>query len=123
RSLRYHTKTTVGDSLARITGDCWCVNGLADALLLTPIQSIVMIVAMAIIMARMDPWLTIVALIVAPLMVVLLFKLRASIHAAAHSKREVDVRIQSHVQQMLTGIAVVQAFGQEQRERDRFDGF
>jgi ATP-binding cassette subfamily B protein len=42
---------------------------------------------------------------------------------AARLKREIETRIQSHIQQTLTGIPVVQAFGQEDRERQRFESF
>jgi ATP-binding cassette subfamily B protein/subfamily B ATP-binding cassette protein MsbA len=45
------------------------------------------------------------------------------LRAAARLKREVETRLQSHIQQTLTGIPVVQAFGQEDRERSRFTRF
>jgi ATP-binding cassette subfamily B protein/subfamily B ATP-binding cassette protein MsbA len=38
-------------------------------------------------------------------------------------KREIESRIQSHIQQTLTGIPVVQAFAQEDREQKRFERF
>jgi ATP-binding cassette subfamily B protein/subfamily B ATP-binding cassette protein MsbA len=42
---------------------------------------------------------------------------------AARLKREIESRIQAHIQQTLTGIPVVQAFVQEDRERARFKQF
>ena len=43
--------------------------------------------------------------------------------AAARLKREIETRIQSHIQQTLTGIPVVQAFVQEERGREQFQRF
>jgi ATP-binding cassette subfamily B protein/subfamily B ATP-binding cassette protein MsbA len=45
------------------------------------------------------------------------------LRAAAKLKREIESRIQSHIQQTLTGIPVVQAFVQEEREHDRFQRY
>jgi ATP-binding cassette subfamily B protein/subfamily B ATP-binding cassette protein MsbA len=45
------------------------------------------------------------------------------LRAAAKLRREIESRIQSHVQQTLTGIPVVQAFGQEEREQEKFERF
>src|SRR5262249_26869581 len=45
------------------------------------------------------------------------------LRAAARLKREIESRIQSHIQQTLTGIPVVQAFAQEEREEARFEHF
>ena len=42
------------------------------------------------------------------------------IRAAARARREIESRLQSHVQQTLTGIQVVQAFAQEDDEQRRF---
>ena len=43
--------------------------------------------------------------------------------AAAKLKREIEIRMQAHIQQTLTGIPVVQAFVQEEREHQRFQQF
>jgi len=45
------------------------------------------------------------------------------LRAAAKLRREIESRIQAHIQQTLTGIPVVQAFGQEEREQEKFEKF
>ncbi|MEO6456874.1 MAG: ABC transporter ATP-binding protein, partial [Chloroflexia bacterium] len=45
------------------------------------------------------------------------------IKAAAHARRRVESRLQSHVQQILSGVPIVQAFAQEEREQLRFKEF
>src|SRR4051812_23714823 len=66
QSLRFHARHPVGDSMSRIMTDSWCVYNVVESLLLTPGQAIVTLIAMVIIMARMDARLTVVSLIVAP---------------------------------------------------------
>jgi ATP-binding cassette subfamily B protein/subfamily B ATP-binding cassette protein MsbA len=64
--------------------------------------------------------LTLLSLAVAPLIALSSVLMGRRLRTTARAHREIESRIQSHVQQTLTGIGVVQAFTQEQREHDRF---
>jgi ATP-binding cassette, subfamily B, bacterial len=120
RSLLFHGRTPVGDSLSRITGDSWCIYKLVDALLFSPAAAGIMAIGMVVLMAVLDPRLTLLALAVAPFMAGSSFLLRGPLRATVRARREIEARIQSHVQRSLSGIQVVQAFTQEERERQRF---
>jgi ATP-binding cassette subfamily B protein/subfamily B ATP-binding cassette protein MsbA len=120
RSLLFHGRTPVGDSLSRITGDSWCVYKLVDALLFSPAAAAVMMIGMVVLMVGLDPRLALLALVVAPFMAGSSFLLRGPLRAAVRGRREIEARIQSHVQRTLSGVQVVQAFTQEERERQRF---
>ena len=54
RSLLFHSRNCVGDSLSRITGDSWCVYKVVDALLFTPGYALVMLVGMVVLLANLD---------------------------------------------------------------------
>jgi ATP-binding cassette subfamily B protein/subfamily B ATP-binding cassette protein MsbA len=123
RSLLFHSRNSVGDSLSRITGDSWCVYKAVDAMLFTPKYAIIMIVGMLVIMAQMDPGLTLLAVAVAPVMALTAVVLGRRIRKAARRKREFESRIQALVQQTLAGLPVVQAFAQERRQHRRFRAF
>jgi ATP-binding cassette, subfamily B, bacterial len=123
RSLLFHSRNSVGDTMSRITGDCWAVHKVIDELLFTPAHALLTIVAMVFLMSRLDGTLTWIALVTAPLMVAASMLLGKPLRAAAKLKREIESRIQSHIQQTLTGIPVVQAFAQEGREQQRFEKF
>jgi ATP-binding cassette subfamily B protein/subfamily B ATP-binding cassette protein MsbA len=122
-SLVFHKRNSVGDLMGRVTTDSWCVYQLVDTLLVTPIHALLTMVAMIVLMAQLNGKLTLVALGLAPLMVAASFLLGKPLRAAARLKREVESRLSSHIQQTLTGIPVVQAFGQEERESTRFTSF
>src|SRR5438445_1200710 len=74
-------------------------------------------------MAHLDTTLMVFSLLLAPFMVGASFLVGKRLRAAAKLKREIESRIQSHIQQTLTGIPVVQAFAQEDREYTRFEQF
>jgi len=123
RSLLFHSRNSVGDTMSRITVDCWAVHKVLDALCFAPAHALLTIVAMIALMSRLDTTLTWIALITAPLMVAASFFVGKPLRAAAKLKREIESRIQAHIQQTLTGIPVVQAFGQEEREQEKFEKF
>jgi ABC-type multidrug transport system fused ATPase/permease subunit len=123
RSLLYHSRNSAGDVVSRITGDCWCVNQLVESLVFAPGHALLTSALMVFLMAELDGSLTLLALAIAPLMVAASFIVGKPLQLAAKLKREIESRIQAHVQQTLTGIPVVQAFVQEEHERARFKQF
>jgi ATP-binding cassette subfamily B protein/subfamily B ATP-binding cassette protein MsbA len=120
RSLLFHSRTTVGDLMSRITGDSWCVYNVANALLFTPLHAAVMVVGMAVILWRLNPTLAALSVGVTPLLAVAAVRLGRRARAAAHLQRESESHIEAHVQQTLGGIPVVQSFAQEDRHLRRF---
>jgi ATP-binding cassette subfamily B protein/subfamily B ATP-binding cassette protein MsbA len=121
RSLLFHSRNPVGDSMSRITGDSWSAYKVVDTLLLTPSYALVLAAATVAVMARLDLRLTLLALAVAPVIAGSSFLIGRPVRLAARARREIEARLQSHLQQTLSGIPVVQAFAQEQREQQRFE--
>jgi ATP-binding cassette, subfamily B, bacterial len=123
RSLLFYSRTSVGELMSRVTGDCWAVYQLADTLLFAPIHALLTTAVMIFLMSRLDPTLTWISLIAAPFMIGASFLIGKPLREASSQRREAETKLQSHVQQILSGIPVVQAFAQEERERSRFQGF
>src|SRR5437899_4686001 len=123
RSLLFHARNSVGDTMSRITTDSWCAYQVVETLFFTPGHALLTMLLMVFLMAQLDGTLTMMSLAVAPFMVGASFLVGKPLRAAARLKREIESRIQSHIQQTLTGIPVVQAFVQEERERERFEQF
>jgi len=123
RSLLFHIRNSVGDTMGRITTDSWCAYQVVETLFFTPGHALLTMLLMVFLMAQLDGTLTILSLAVAPFMVGASFLVGKPLRAAARLKRDIETRIQSHIQQTLTGIPVVQAFVQEERERERFERF
>jgi ATP-binding cassette subfamily B protein len=123
RSLSFHSRNEVGDSISRVMVDSWCVYQLLDTVVFAPFHALLTMGGMLVLMAFLQPVLMLISLAVVPLMVGASFLLGEKLRAAAKKKREIETRIQSHIQQTLTGMPVVQAFAQEEREDERFRQF
>jgi ATP-binding cassette, subfamily B, bacterial len=123
RSIVFHTTKPIGDSISRIAGDSWAVHQVVDSLLFSPVHASFYIIGMVVLMARMDAGLTLVAVAAAPLMAVGSLAAARAVRRASTRQRQVDSALNSHVQQTLSGISVVQSFGQEQRHHLRFRRF
>ena len=120
RSLPAHASQSVGDAMGRIAVDSWSVHAVLQTLLFAPGHALVTIIAMVVVMARLDVGLTLLALTVAPLMSAAAWIFGRPIREAAKARRDIESRIQSHVHQTLTGVNVVQAFAREEDEQRRF---
>ena len=119
-SLLFHKRHAVGDTMSRVTVDSWCVYQVVDTFVFAPGHALLTIAGMIFLMAKLDATMTILALVVAPLMVAASLGMGKPLRTAARIKREIEGRIQAHIQQTLTGIPVVQTFAQEERESLRF---
>ena len=120
QSLADHRRRATGDALARVTGDSWVVHTILDGLVFAPLHAVILTVGMLWLMVRLDAPLTLVGLAAVPLVGGLAFVLSRPIQAAGRRRRAVESSLQSHVHQTLTGVAVVQAYGMEARQRRRF---
>src|SRR5437867_1493252 len=123
RSLPFHARGSVGDTISRITGVSWCVYQVLDALCFGPLHAVLNMAAMIVLMPQLDGVLTLLSLVTAPLVLGASFLVGKPLRAAAKLKREMETRIQAQIQRTLTGIPVVQAFTQEEREHHRFEQF
>jgi ATP-binding cassette, subfamily B, bacterial len=120
RSLHFHSQNSVGDSMARITGDSWSVFTLVETLVFGPALALVTTVTVLVVLLRMDPLLTLVGLAAAPGAALVSLAMGRRIRRAARQQRDIQGEIQSHVQRTLAGMPVVQSFAGEERHSRRF---
>jgi ATP-binding cassette subfamily B protein/subfamily B ATP-binding cassette protein MsbA len=65
-SLAFHSRRPVGDSVARVTGDPYCLQMLVNGTALPVAQSLLTLVSMFAVMWRLEPSLALLALGVVP---------------------------------------------------------
>jgi ATP-binding cassette subfamily B protein/subfamily B ATP-binding cassette protein MsbA len=123
RSLLFHRSTALADVMSRVTADSWCIYKLVDALLMAPAKAMVFAIGVAAIMFQINASLAGVALLAAPLMAVATVMFGKRLRSASREQLAQEIQIQSHVQQVLSGLNVVQSFGQEHRENREFIDF
>jgi ATP-binding cassette subfamily B protein len=119
-SLRFHTTRSVGDLIARIMRDSYCMYVLVLEALLPVLHSVGMLLAMFIIMWQLDPSLTLVSLGVAPFLVLSIKIFANPMRERSRAHRDLEGQMTSLVQQTLTAIPAVQAYTREELEHARF---
>ncbi len=118
--LRFHSSKSVGDNIRRVTLDCGCVSTIVRDALLPVLSALFSLLAMFSVMWKVDPVLTLIALVVVPYLA-LVFRLYAKpMMERNYHEQEVEGKIYDQVEQTFAAIPIVQAFGREAENDRRF---
>jgi ATP-binding cassette, subfamily B, bacterial len=118
-SLRYHSRKPVGDSIRRVTNDTAFISTLIQGAMLPIATALLTLAGMFVVMWRMSPLLTLVAVAVVPLMAGGFALYSNRMLERSYAQQSADGRVYDVVEQTLSAIPVVQAFGQEERNEGR----
>jgi ATP-binding cassette subfamily B protein len=119
-SISYHDSQGTSDSIYRIQYDASAVRQIAIGSVIPLVAASVTVASMVYVTLRLDWQLALVALAVSPILFILIRIYRQRLRLQAREIKKYESTIQSVVQEVLTGLRVVKAFGQEDRERERF---
>ena len=119
-SLSFHANRQVGDLLYRLTADTYAVQTLTMNGVFPIVSASMFLGGMTLVLTRLDPVLTLVALAVCPVLFVAIRRMAGRISDESVSARELESGVYSIVQHGLSAIRVVQAFTQEESEHRRF---
>lgn len=111
----YHTKQPVADSLNRLTVDTWCVFSIAQSILITPVQNIITITVVSVIAWQLDPYLTLVSLIIAPILGLSTVVFGGRIKKYSIDLREKQSSLMTFVHRTLGSMPLVTAFSSQER--------
>jgi ATP-binding cassette subfamily B protein/subfamily B ATP-binding cassette protein MsbA len=117
-SLRFHARKSVGDSIRRVMTDSACVSILIRDAFLPIVASAVSLVTMLVVMWRLEPRLTLVAIAVVPWMVLVVRRYMHPLLEKSYAEQEAEGRMYDVVEGTLAAMPVIQAYGLEP-ERDR----
>jgi ATP-binding cassette subfamily B protein len=109
-----------GDLIFRLTSDVKTMRDLLAEHQQKLVTYGLTFVATAAIMARLNWRLTLLGLSVVPVIWIVSWRFSRSIRAAARQKRTSEGAVASAVHENLSGLAVIQAFAQEDQEKRRF---
>ena len=120
-SLSYHDSKQTGDLISRVTSDIDSIQSfIASGLLGVAINSLTLI-GMIGIMLYINWRFTLIALSVAPVLFGVVFSYTRRIKKASREVRKKEGEIVSVIQEVLTSIRVVKAFGREDYEQRRLE--
>ena len=119
-SLAYHDRVGTADSTYRVQQDARALQYIAVESLISLVTAFTTLVAMIYVTALIDLQLALVALAIAPLLFLSARHYRPRMRTVSREVKRLESGALSVVQEVLTGLRVVKAFGQEDREQDRF---
>jgi ATP-binding cassette, subfamily B, bacterial len=120
-SLSYHDTRGTADTVYRIQHDAPALQFIAVDGVIPFVSAAITLVAMIAVTARLDAQLAVVALVIAPALFLLSRRYRRLLRSQSRHAKSLESTTFSVVQEILGALRVVKAFGQEQRERQRFE--
>jgi ATP-binding cassette subfamily B protein len=116
-----HDELQTGQLVSRASSDVALLQGLLSFLpLLT--GNLVMLVVSVVVMAVLSPLLTVAVLLVIPAVLLAATRLRTTVFPASWDAQQQAAEVAGVVEEAVSGVRVVKAFGQEQRELGRLTG-
>jgi ATP-binding cassette, subfamily B, bacterial len=119
-SLAYHDRKGVTDSIYRIQYDAPAIQWVSIQGVIPIVTAGFTVLGMMYVMARIDWQLVLVAVLVAPMMFGITQIFRPHIRREWSKVKSIESSTMSGLQEALSALRVVKAFGQEERERERF---
>ncbi|HMD76344.1 MAG TPA: ABC transporter ATP-binding protein [Terracidiphilus sp.] len=119
--LAFYDHNPVGRLVTRVTTDVDVLNDLFASGLVTILGDVLVLGFILAIMFRLSPLLTAIMLAAMPLVILVTVIFRRSVTQSYRRIRVAIARINSYLQEHITGIAVLQLFNRERRSRQEFD--
>src|SRR4051794_15099848 len=119
-SVGFYSRNKAGVLISRMTNDVEALNQLVTDSVVTLFQSTLTLVGTAVILILLDPGLALVTFLCFPILLVGSLAFRIASTGAYRLTREKIAWVTAYLQETLSGVRVVRAFGQEPRHEKRF---
>ena len=118
-SLGFHDQKQTGDLISRLTSDIDAIQSFIASGLLGALMNSLTLVGMIAVMFCLSRQFTLIALSVAPVLFVVVFHYTRRIKKATRDVRKKEGEMVSVIQEVLSSMRVVKAFGREDYEQRR----
>lgn len=120
-SLSFHEKNPVGRLVTRMTNDLGNINELYTDVAVTILSDVAIIAGSIFMMFSMSPKLSLIALSVMPILVLVTIIFQKKVRMAYRQVRVKLAKINTSLNENLTGMKTIQIFNQEDKFIDNFD--
>jgi ATP-binding cassette, subfamily B, multidrug efflux pump len=118
--LAYYQARRTGDLMSRATNDLNAVRMMIGPAIMYSANTILVFIVAIVLMASIDGWLTLVALLPLPLVTISVKYFGHAIHVRFEAIQAKLSDLSAIVQEALSGVRVVRAYNQEEHELARF---
>jgi ABC-type multidrug transport system fused ATPase/permease subunit len=119
-SIGFYSRNKAGVLISRMTNDVQALDQLVTEGMQTLFSSTLTLLGIAVILIVLDPGLAMVTFLTFPLLLVGSIAFRLASTGAYRLTRERIAMVTAYLQETLSGVRIVRAFGQERRHRTRF---
>jgi ATP-binding cassette subfamily B protein/subfamily B ATP-binding cassette protein MsbA len=119
-SLRFHHRHATGDLVKRVAVDCRCMRELMIDTCLPAITAVITLVMLFGVMWRLDPTLALLSVGVVPPLAILIKVYARPMMDREYERSQLQGDMMSQAEQVLSALPVIQVFGREEAESQRF---
>jgi ATP-binding cassette subfamily B protein len=119
-SIGFYSRNKAGVLISRLTNDVQALDQLVTEGMQTLVSATLTLAGIAVILVVLDPGLALVTFLTFPLLLAGSVVFRIASSGAYRLTRERIATVTAYLQETLSGVRVVRAFGQEPRHRRRF---
>jgi ABC-type multidrug transport system fused ATPase/permease subunit len=119
-SIGFYSRNRAGVLISRLTNDVQALDQLVTEGISTLFSATLTLVGTAVILVVLDPGLAMITFLTFPVLLVASVAFRLASAGAYRLTRERIAQVTAYLQETLSGVRVVRAFGQEPRHRRRF---
>jgi ABC-type multidrug transport system fused ATPase/permease subunit len=119
-SFSYHDRTTVGDSIYRVNNDTSFISVMIWSNFRALLKSLLTLITVLWILFKLDWQLALLAVAAAPIQYFVIGFYNTLFKDKWQRVNQLETDAQNVMQESLTSLRVVKAFGQEEREEERF---
>lgn len=116
----YHKHVSTGDLVQRCTSDVNTIRRFISVQLMEVVRTVLMIVVAIVVMFSIHPAMALISMALMPLLTLSSFIYFKYVRRYFTESDEAEGRLSTMLQENLTGIRVVRAFGQQRAELERF---
>ena len=117
----YHAKAETGDLIQRCTSDVDTIRRFLSVQVMEVVNAVLMVVIALTILLGRSVKITLISMILVPPLFLFAMWFFKMVHKHFRYSDEAEGRMSAVLQENLTGVRVVRAFGQQQREVEKFD--
>ena len=119
-SLGFYSRNKTGVVISRLTNDVQALDSLVSDGIVTLFSASLTLIGTAVILVVLDPGLALVTFLVFPVLLAASIAFRIASSGAYRLTREKIASVTAYLQETLSGVRIVRAFGQEPRHERRF---
>ena len=120
-SLSFHNRARSGELLTRVSSDTKTLKDVFAESALTFTAHLLTLIGMFAVMFALNLTLSLIVLATFPILFYALYYLYRNIKASAKRQRKKEGMLASRISEILTTVSLVQAFGRERYEEERFE--